>query len=154
MIIYKRFLAHLIHIGAIMLVAAVPLLNLSCEKGDFHKTNTSKKTLTEIKNEKHFNHIIESSNNRLLLFEFYADWCAPCKDLEPILEEIAAKHKNEVEIYKINYDSNPKLSVLFKVAGLPYVAFVKNRVILHSILGLHPKESYVNAVKSYSKHSS
>ncbi len=154
MIIYKRFFTCLMSIGVILLVIGISFFILSCEKGDFHKTNTSKKTLTEIKSEKHFNRIIESSNNRLLLFEFYADWCAPCKDLEPILEEIAEKHKNQVAIYKINFDSNRKLSELFEVPGLPYVAFVKNRVILHSILGLHPKESYVNAVKSYSKHSS
>jgi len=126
---------------------------VSCEKGDLHQSGktTPPTAITVIESEAHFNEILEVSKNRLLLFEFYADWCAPCKVLEPILEELAQKHKKNLSIYKIDYDYNRKLSNLFKVPGLPYVAFVKDKVIIHSILGLHPKKSYIKAIERYLK---
>ena len=126
---------------------------VSCEKSDLHQSGktTPPTAITMIESEAHFNEILEVSKNRLLLFEFYADWCAPCKVLEPILEELAQKHKKNLSIYKIDYDYNRKLSNLFKVPGLPYVAFVKDKVIIHSILGLHPKKSYIKAIERYLK---
>ena len=125
--------------------------SVSCEKGDLHKNSKTKpsKAITVIESEAHFNGILETSKNRLLLFEFYADWCARCKILEPILEDLAEKHKGDLSIYKIDYDDNRKLSNLFKVQGLPYVAFVKDKVIIHSMLGLYPKQSYIKAIERY-----
>ena len=124
---------------------------VSCEIGDLSQSSKTKPSaaITVIESETHFNEILEVSKNRLLLFEFYADWCAPCKILEPVLEELAQKHKKDLTIYKIDYDYSRKLSNLFKVPGLPYVAFVKDKVIIHSILGLYPKEFYLEAIERY-----
>ena len=66
-----------------------------------------------------------------------------------MIEELAQKHKKDLSIYKIDYDDNRKLSNLFKVKGLPHVAFVKDKVIIHSMLGLHPKKSYIKAIERY-----
>jgi thioredoxin-like negative regulator of GroEL len=148
---YKRLRAFLRPKGVALISMGILLGVVSCEKGDLHQSSKKKTStsITVIESEAHFNGILEASKNHLLLFEFYADWCAPCKVLEPILEELAEKHKKDLSIYKINYDYSRKLSNLFKVPGLPYVAFVKDKVIIHSILGLHPKESYIKAIESY-----
>lgn len=149
----KRLYAPIGHIVTVALLTGILILIGSCEKNESRerKKTESRKAITEIEGEAHFNRIIESSDDGLLLFEFYADWCAPCKILEPIIEEIANEYRNAVKIYKINYDYNEKLSELFKVRGLPYVGFVKNKLIVHSMLGVHPKESYVKAIESHLK---
>jgi thioredoxin len=139
-------------LGSIALLClGILFWSVSCEKGDLNKNSKTKlsKAITVIEGEAHFNGILEASKNRLLLFEFYADWCAPCKILEPILEELAQKHKDELGIYKIDYDDNRELSNLFKVRGLPFVAFVKDKVIIHSMLGLYPKKAYQQAIERY-----
>jgi thioredoxin len=147
----KCFKARLGPIGVAFICLGILFGVISCEKGDLHQSSKAKLStaITVIESEADFNDILEASKNRLLLFEFYADWCAPCKDLEPILEELAKKHKKDLSIYKINSDYNRKLANLFKVKGLPYVAFVKNKVIIHSMLGLHPKKSYIKAIERY-----
>jgi thioredoxin len=154
MIVFTRFFLRSKLISPILLLAILSFLFLSCERADSleSKSATTKKALTVVKSVGQFNAILEASQNRLLIFEFYADWCTPCKALEPILEEIAKKYRDRVEIYKINYDESPKLAEWFKVYGLPYVAYVKNKIIVFSRLGLHPKETYISAIKSYSKN--
>ena len=136
-----------------LLCLGVVFWSVSCEKSDLHensKTNPSE-TITVIEGEAHFNGILETSKNRLLLFEFYADWCAPCRILEPILEELAEKHKDDLSVYKIDYDDNRELSKLFNVQGLPFVAFVKDKVIIHSMLGLYPKKAYQEVIERYTR---
>ena len=127
--------------------------SVSCEKVELHKNGKTKTSdaITVIKDEAHFNTILEKSKNHLLLFEFYADWCAPCKILEPILEELAEKYKDDLSVYKIDYDDNRELSNLFKVRGLPFVAFVKNKMIIHSMLGLYPKKDYQETIERYTR---
>ncbi len=147
----KRFKARCSSKGIALIFLGILLGVVSCEKGDLDHSGKTKpsKAITVIENEAQFNEILEASKNRLLLFEFYADWCAPCKVLEPLLEELAQKHKEDLSIYKIDYDYNQKLSKLFKVPGLPYIAFVKDKVIIHSILGLHPEKTYVKAIETF-----
>ena len=149
---YREQFCERFRTGSIALLClGVVFWSVSCEKSDLHKnskTNPSE-TIKVIEGEAHFNGILETSKNRLLLFEFYADWCAPCKILEPILEELAKKHKDELSIYKIDYDDNRELSNLFNVRGLPFVAFVKDKVIIHSMLGLYPKKAYQEVIERY-----
>lgn len=151
MILFNRFPYRSKLIGTIVLLTILSSLFFSCEREDFKESKRleAEKALTVINGEEHFNSILEASQNRLLIFEFYADWCTPCKALEPILVEIAQKYRDRVEIYKINYDENQTLVERFKVYGIPYVSFVKNKIIVYSLLGLHPKETYISAVNNY-----
>lgn len=151
MILFTRLPHRSKLIETIVLLAILSSLFFSCEREDLQESKRpeTKIGLTVINGEEQFNSILEASQNRLLIFEFYADWCAPCKALEPILEEIAQKYRDRVEIYKINYDENPILVKWFKVYGIPYVSFVKNKIIVYSLIGLHPKETYIGAINNY-----
>jgi thioredoxin 1 len=103
-----------------------------------------------INNEAEFKKIIETSGDRLLMLEFYADWCAPCVQLAPVLEKIARENLRSVTVYKINIDKNKRLASSFRVRGIPHISFVKNKETVLSLTGLYPKKMYLKAIERFS----
>ena len=97
-----------------------------------------------------FNNIIHTSGERLLMFDFYADWCPPCKEIEPVLEKIAKEKSETVTIYKINIDRNKALATSFGVGGIPHVVFFKNKETVFTLSGLYPKNMYLKLVERFS----
>lgn len=113
-------------------------------------TATPGTAVTVIQSEEAFMKIIEEPN-KLMVFDLYADWCGPCKVLSPMLEKIAEENKDKAAFYKINVDQQPRLSALFKVRGIPYVVFLKNKTILYALTGLYPKDAYVKVINRLSE---
>lgn len=97
-----------------------------------------------------FSKVLQSSPNRLLVFDLYADWCGPCKILSPMLEEMAKENKEKADFYKIDVDQLPQLAGAFKVSGIPHVSFVKDKTIVLTIVGVRSKDAYVKAVNQFS----
>ncbi|MDR2534091.1 MAG: thiol reductase thioredoxin [Tannerellaceae bacterium] len=58
------------------------------------------------------------------VIDFYADWCAPCKRVSPILKELAGVYKNQLVIYKVDVDAENELAGLFGIEGIPALLFV------------------------------
>ena len=112
-------------------------------------TSATKTSVIEIQSPEELNRIVESSANRLIIFDLYADWCGPCKLLSPLLEEIAREQGNRATIYKINIDKNQGIARALNVTGIPYVLFVKNKTAVHAMTGLQPKASYVRAIEQF-----
>ena len=106
--------------------------------------------VTEIQSEEEFKKIIEQPN-QLMVFDLYADWCGPCKVLSPLLEEIGRENKDKAAFYKINVDRHRGLAALFKVRGIPYVVFLKNKTIIYALTGLYPKDAYVKVINRLSE---
>lgn len=107
--------------------------------------------IRSIDNVEQLNKVVETSNERLLILEFYADWCPPCKDLAPILEKIAKEQSATVAIYKIDIDRHRELSNSFRVTGIPHVSFVKNKENVFALTGLYPKTMYLKVIEQYTQ---
>jgi len=60
-----------------------------------------------------------------VVVDFYADWCGPCKRMEPILEKVSNEHTGKVKVVKLNSDENEQLSVNYQVRGLPTLIMFK-----------------------------
>ena len=121
-------------------------------QGNYLKSeNQKRQALKEVKNSKEFKEIVLNAGDRLLIFDFYANWCMPCKQLEPILESVAWKKNDVVDIYRINYDENSDLAALLGVRGIPFVAFVKNQTLVYSLMGLRAEKSYLEAITSFTR---
>ncbi len=134
-------------------VAAVFLLFsiVSCKNNtnENAQAQTNNSIITSIDNVEQFNKIIETSNERLLILEFYADWCPPCKELAPILEKIAKEKSATVSIYKIDTDRHREFMNSFRVTGIPHVSFIKNKENVFSLTGLYPKTMYLKVIEKY-----
>jgi thioredoxin len=122
------------------------------------KNNSSRSTaaakdspVKTIQSEEGFKKIIESFPDRLMVFDLYADWCGPCRILSPMLEEIAKENRDKADFYKIDVDRLPRLAGAFKVRGIPHVAFLKNKTVLHAFVGVQTKSAYVRAINILSE---
>lgn len=137
-----------------VIVAVFLLLGIvSCKNNTNEKVHaqTNHSMITSIDNVAHLNKVFEISNERLLILEFYADWCPPCKELAPILEKIAKEKSTTVAIYKIDVDRHRELMNSFRVTGIPHVSFVKNKENVFSLTGLYPKTMYLKAIEQYTQ---
>lgn len=65
-------------------------------------------------------------NNKPVLVDFYADWCAPCRMMKPILEEVKQKMGDDATVIKVDVDRNPEAAETYNVTGIPTLMIFKN----------------------------
>ena len=85
------------------------------------------------------NDIIKS--NLPTIVDFWAEWCGPCKQIGPILEEISDEKKDLINIYKLNVDENPETPQKYGVRGIPTLMFFKDGKLIDTKVGSLPKTS-------------
>ncbi len=79
------------------------------------------------------------NTNEVVLVDFFADWCGPCKALHPALEELASDFEGKAVISKINVDKNPELATQFKVRSIPALFYFKNGKVVGTQNGVQSK---------------
>ena len=84
---------------------------------------------------------------RPAIIDFYADWCGPCKMVEPIMEELSKEYEGKVDIFKIDTDKEQELAAMFQIRSIPSVLFIPVNDKPRMAIGAMPKEGYVNAIK-------
>lgn len=87
-------------------------------------------------------------SDKPVLVDFWAEWCMPCKKIEPLLEEIAAEMGEKVAIVRLNVDENPQTAQAYRVMGLPTLTVFKNGEAVNSVAGARPKSDLVRLIES------
>lgn len=93
-------------------------------------------------NEQNFHQVmVEESAKRLVVLDFWAEWCAPCKALGPILEKLAEEYDGQILLAKINADEQQMITAQFGIRSLPTVAFVKDGQPVDGFQGAEPESA-------------
>ena len=82
------------------------------------------------------------------IVDFWAEWCGPCKNLAPILEEISDELKDKVKIGKINIDDNQELAAQFSIRSIPTIILFKDGNSIDTKVGLPPKKDLLDWIKA------
>ena len=90
----------------------------------------------------------EISGNVPVLVDFWAEWCAPCKALAPILDEVADELAGKIAITKVNLDENQDLAMKYSIRSIPTLLLFKNGELLDMQVGLPSKSDLVDWISS------
>jgi len=82
------------------------------------------------------------------LVDFWAEWCGPCKQIGPILEEISDEKRDVIKIYKINIDNNPEIPQKYGVRGIPTLMFFNDGKLVDTKVGSLSKSSLNEWIES------
>ncbi len=99
-------------------------------------------------NESDFNDlVIEASQNKLIIVDFWAPWCGPCKQLTPILEKIISKSGEKVTLVKINIDENQQIAAQLRIQSIPTVYAFKDKQIVNAFQGVIPENQIIEFIE-------
>ena len=84
--------------------------------------------------------VIKASKKKVIVVDFWADWCVPCTMLGPVLEKAVASYKGKVVLAKINTDQNPEKADEYNITAIPAVKIFKNGEIVAEFIGVLPEE--------------
>ncbi|MBD0317772.1 MAG: thioredoxin [Thermoleophilia bacterium] len=90
------------------------------------------------------NEVLESE--KPVIVDFWADWCGPCRMVEPILEEIAKERADELHLIKVNVDEEPELAQRYGVMSIPAIVLFRDGEPAAAAIGARPKRSLERAL--------
>lgn len=103
-------------------------------------SSSSSSCVTHITNEKEWNEVLESAGDKLVVVDFFATWCGPCRAITPKVEEFAKKYQDSAVFVKVNVDECKYLASRLDVYFLPTFCFMRNGVQVDECVGADPKK--------------
>ena len=107
-------------------------------------TNAASESATLRLTERNFSEIVAATP--LLLVDFWAPWCGPCRAVAPALEEIARAEAGRVVVAKVNVDEEPTLAQRYQVQAIPTLMFFKDGQVVDTLVGAPPKADLARRV--------
>lgn len=89
----------------------------------------------------------EFTKEGVVIVDFWAPWCAPCRMLAPILEELENDFGEKVKIGKVNVDENQELAAAFQIRSIPTIVFIKDGQVIDGFIGAAPKQVFIKKIE-------
>lgn len=130
-----------------LLTAALSLPMFFCSKT---AETADKDRFPLIVNAEDLDKATHKAGTRMLVLDLSAEWCMPCRLLEPLLHELSKEFKEKAVFYRVDVDKSRELAGSFGVRGIPFVLFFKDGKLVYSLTGLNPKENYAKVLSTCS----
>ena len=104
--------------------------------------------MAKIINTSQFRESVEGKQG-VVVVDFFATWCGPCKMLAPVFEQAGEEMKNEATFLKVDIDQSLEIAQQFKISTVPTMMIFKDGKAVESLVGFMPKERIVQSVKSH-----
>jgi len=99
------------------------------------KQKSTPKGIIKIQDENEFNKLLTDFPQKIVIIDFWAVWCGPCKIFAPVFEKLHQEYQHEFLFVKINVDDNPNIALKYGVSSIPTTVFLKGGILLKSIVG-------------------
>lgn len=88
-------------------------------------------------------------SDKIVVVDFWAPWCGPCRTVSPILEQIASEHPGTFDVLTMNVDDNPVTALEYRITSIPAVKIFRNGEVVKSVIGARPKAAFERELTEY-----
>jgi thioredoxin 1 len=88
-------------------------------------------------------------SDKPVVVDYWAEWCGPCRQVAPVLEEIATEHADKIQVVKLNVDDNPETSRRYRILNIPTLSVFKDGEVVKEIVGARPKSALLRELADF-----